>query len=65
MVARDVLNSSMKGFADIWRLAQHSDFDKKTLVDAVANTFRHRQTVLPANPVAFSGELAQRDDKQV
>lgn len=65
MVARDVLNSRMKDFADIWYLAQHFDFDGQTLCDAIAGTFQRRDTTIPVSPVALSAEFAQRQDKQV
>lgn len=64
MVERDVLNSRMKDFADIWYLAQHFDFDGPTLANAIAATFSRRDRNVPAKPVAFTSEFAQRDDKQ-
>jgi Nucleotidyl transferase AbiEii toxin, Type IV TA system len=64
MVARDVLNSRMKDFADLWYLSQHFDFDGPVLAQAIAGTFDRRSTPIPANPTAFSVEFAQREDKQ-
>jgi len=64
MVARDVLNSRMKDFADLWYLSQHFDFDGSLLAEAIASTFERRKTAVPANPTAFSIEFAQREDKQ-
>jgi hypothetical protein len=64
MVARDVLNSRMKDFADLWYLSRHFDFDGPVLAQAIASTFERRSTPVPANPTAFSGEFAQREDKQ-
>ncbi len=64
MVARDVLNSRMKDFADLWYLSRHFDFDGPVLAQAIAGTFERRDTSVPANPTAFSGEFAQREDKQ-
>jgi predicted nucleotidyltransferase component of viral defense system len=64
MVERGVLNSRMKDFADIWYLAQHFDFDGQTLAGAISSTFARRDLALPAEPIAFTAEFAQRDDKQ-
>lgn len=64
MVARDVLNSRMKDFADIWYFSRHFDFDGSVLADAIAGTFEQRNTPIPANPPAFAAEFAQREDKQ-
>lgn len=64
MVARDVLNSRMKDFADLWYLSRHFDFDGSMLAQAIAATFERRNTPIPANPTAFGAEFAQRDDKQ-
>jgi len=64
MVVRDVLNSRMKDFADLWYLSRHFDFDGSTLAQAIAGTFERRNTPIPANPSAFSAEFANRDDKQ-
>jgi hypothetical protein len=64
MVARDVLNSRMKDFADLWYLSRHFDFDGATLAEAISGTFERRNTTIPANPIAFTDEFAQRDDKQ-
>ncbi|MCY3020199.1 MAG: nucleotidyl transferase AbiEii/AbiGii toxin family protein [Planctomycetota bacterium] len=64
MVARDVLNSRMKDFADLWYLSRHFDFDGPVLAEAITCTFGRRNTPIPANPTAFTAEFAQRDDKQ-
>jgi hypothetical protein len=64
MVARDVLNSRMKDFADLWYLSQHFNFDGAVLAEAIASTFESRNTPIPVNPTAFSVEFAQREDKQ-
>ncbi|MCP4375044.1 MAG: nucleotidyl transferase AbiEii/AbiGii toxin family protein [bacterium] len=64
MTERGVLNSRMKDFADIWYLSQHFDFDGQTLSDAIASTFARRELAVPASPIAFGTDFAQRDDKQ-
>jgi predicted nucleotidyltransferase component of viral defense system len=64
MVERGVLNSRMKDFADIWYLSQHFDFKGQTLADAIVSTFARRELTIPAEPIAFTAEFAQRDDKQ-
>ena len=64
MVQRDVLNSRMKDFADIWYLSQHFEFQGKALADAIASTFNSRELPVPLKPIAFSAEFVQREDKQ-
>jgi predicted nucleotidyltransferase component of viral defense system len=65
MVARDVLNSRMKDFADLWYLSRHFDFDGSVLAQAIARTFERRSTPIPPDPIAFTEEFALRDDKHV
>lgn len=64
MVERGVLNSRMKDFADIWYLSQHFDFDGQTLADAIASTFARWDLDVPTEPIAFTAEFVQRNDKQ-
>lgn len=52
------INSRMKDFYDIFTLAMNFDFDGRTLQQAIEQTFRQRQTSLPADrPVAFTQDF--------
>ena len=64
MVDRDIRNSRMKDFADLWYLSQHFDFDGPLLAEAIASTFQRRQTPIPAEPIAFTAEFARLESKQ-
>ena len=64
MVDRDIRNSRMKDFTDVWFLCCHFHFDGATLADSIAATFRHRGTAMPAAPIPLSPELAQDAMKQ-
>ena len=48
MVELDTANSRMKDFYDIWIYSRHLEFDGSTLARAIAATFKHRGTDLPA-----------------
>lgn len=55
MVSLDLSNSRMKDFYDLHWLATHLDLDRKTVREAIENTFARRQTNLPAAPpVAYT-----------
>ncbi len=62
MVYLGAINTRMKDFYDIWLLATH--FDGRTLAQAIRETFRARQTALPASPTVFGDAFAQ-EEKQV
>ncbi len=64
MVYLGEINSRMKDFYDIWLLATCFDFDGSILAQAIRETFRWRQTVLPPSPVAFSDTFARDREKQ-
>jgi hypothetical protein len=55
MVALAMLNSRMKDFYDLWRLAQDFPFDGSTLCQAIQATLARRRTRLPAQaPIALT-----------
>ncbi|RMG12191.1 MAG: nucleotidyl transferase AbiEii/AbiGii toxin family protein, partial [Deltaproteobacteria bacterium] len=55
MVVLDMANTRMKDFLDIWMLAREHEFAGDVLADAVAATFRRRQTPLPeSTPLALT-----------
>jgi hypothetical protein len=64
MVYLGEVNSRMKDFYDVWLLATHFDFDGSILAQAIHETFRWRQTILPQTPVAFTDAFAQDGEKQ-
>ena len=47
MVSRDIRNSRMKDFCDIWILSEEFDHDFKTLRSAILNTFKRRDVKMP------------------
>jgi hypothetical protein len=64
MVKLGLLNSRMKDFFDIWLLCQQYEFDGKTLATAIARTFAHRETIISANPDAFTSAFSSLPAKQ-
>ena len=54
MVQRDMLNSRMKDFHDIWLLSRQFDFDGHELAEAIRCTFEQRGTPLPRKVEAFT-----------
>lgn len=63
MVRLGILNSRLKDFYDIWLLSRQFDFEGRTLASAIKETFRARQTEIPAQPDALMA-FAQDADKQ-
>lgn len=47
MVALGNANSRMKDFYDVWICSNHLDFNADTLVNAIAATFKNRETPVP------------------
>ena len=64
MVKHGVLNSRMKDFYDIWMLARTFDFQGEVLAEAIQETFRRRDTPIPAAPTVFSPEFTEGRDKK-
>jgi hypothetical protein len=55
MVERDLTNSRMKDFYDIWVCSRHLEFEGSVLAESLAATFERRATRLPWEmPPAFS-----------
>ena len=59
------LNSRMKDFYDIYELCRSFDFDGATLAEAIAKTFKHRNTEFLINPMVFIDDFPLLPDKQV
>ncbi len=64
MVALGEGNSRMKDFADLWFLARNFSFEGPLLAKAIASTFHRRQTIIAAQPAAFTAHFAQLETKQ-
>ncbi len=65
LVVLGMLNSRMKDFYDLWRLARHDAFDGHVLTEAVQATFARRDTSLPKDvPVGLAEEFATDAGKQ-
>lgn len=63
---RNLANSRMKDFFDLWTLAREHAFDGNTLCDAVRATFNRRGTTIPFEaPAALSPGFATDQVKQV
>jgi len=54
MLVRELLNSRMKDYFDIWSLSRSRSFDGSTLTDAIIATCKQRSTSITADPVALS-----------
>jgi hypothetical protein len=63
MVTLDILNSRMKDFFDIWTLSRHFEFDGATLAKAISDTFTHRTTPVPAEPLALTEQFSKDSSK--
>ncbi len=64
MVRLGVVNSRMKDFFDVWLLSRQFDFDRCILADAIRQTFQHRDTEVPENPIAFTDEFITNPAKE-
>lgn len=63
MINLGSLNSRMKDFFDLWRMAQQFEFDGAELLNAVSNTLSNRKTeALPYS--VLKSELTNSSDKQ-
>ncbi|MCC5847468.1 MAG: nucleotidyl transferase AbiEii/AbiGii toxin family protein [Verrucomicrobia bacterium] len=64
MVKLGLLNSRMKDFHDIWTLSRSFPFTSRGLHQALAATFRQRQTEFPQLPSILTAAPADLADKQ-
>mgnify|MGYP000159892509 CR=1 FL=1 len=58
MIDRDVLNSRMKDFFDVYQLFTNHEIDRKLLAEAIANTFKNRNTSYRENLNLFTDKFA-------
>lgn len=66
MVIRDIENSRMKDFYDLWFLTKNFDINKTELLLAIKRTFGNRKTIIPVlAPIALTLEFAENEQKQI
>jgi Nucleotidyl transferase AbiEii toxin, Type IV TA system len=58
MVKLGELNSRMKDFFDVMLLSKNYDFAGQQLIEAIAQTFAQRETLVESVPVCFSSGLS-------
>jgi len=64
MVRLGILNSRMKDFYDIWKLAHTFGFNGKILAEAIAKTFERRNTPIPSAMTFFKSSFAKDSVKK-
>lgn len=65
MVIRDLNNTRLKDFYDVWSLAHHREFAGMALAGAIEATFQRRGTKNPMDlPIAFTKEFSENPIKQ-
>jgi hypothetical protein len=64
MVYLGTLNSRFKDFFDIWLLSRSFHFDGADLARAIQKTFKHREAVLSADPVALTAKFTTAENTQ-
>jgi hypothetical protein len=55
----------MKDFYDIYELSSNCDFDGTSLSEAIAQTFKHRNTEFSPSPMIFSDDFALLSNQQI
>jgi hypothetical protein len=65
MVARDMLNSRVKDYFDIWLISESFDLEEQVLRQAIERTFNRRQLVLPQTmPKALTTDYSSNPARQ-
>jgi predicted nucleotidyltransferase component of viral defense system len=64
MFQRELLNSRMKDFYDIWLLLRQVKLNQSLLGEAIAGTFTQRRTEIPMNSILFTDDFLNDADKQ-
>jgi predicted nucleotidyltransferase component of viral defense system len=64
MIKKEILNSRMKDFYDVYILLD-AKINNKTLKEAIKNTFDNRKTELPKTPFVFTEEFYNDANKQI
>lgn len=63
IVSLGIINSRMKDFHDIWEISRRFDFEGRTLQEAIARTFKARNTLIPQElPVALSDTFVEEKE---
>ena len=66
MIVRELDNSRMKDFYDIWLLSTLFEFNLKNLREAICNTLTRRGTAIPmTTPVSLTDDFADNKMKQL
>jgi len=60
MVYLRTLNSRMKDFYDVWFLARQFAFEGAVLAEAIAATFKNRETAIDVVPIAFTPDFTEQ-----
>ena len=64
LVKLGMVNTRMKDFYDLWKLARHFDFNGDLLCGAIKSTFERRRTEVPAaTPLALTEEFSHDAQK--
>lgn len=58
------LNSRMKDFYDLYCLLNPGKFNETLLQQAIAETFKTRQTIIPTSPVVFSPLFSEDENRK-
>lgn len=64
MVQHGLVNTRMKDYFDLWRIAGSLPFDGQVLSEAIASTFRRQERLLPAHPQGLSDAMVERSGSQ-
>ena len=64
MIKKEIVNSRMKDFYDVYVILKENKIDINILKKAVSETFKNRQTAIPENPYIFYSEFYNDDIKQ-
>jgi len=65
MVSRELENSRMKDFYDVWLLATSKSFDNETLKAAIVETFNYFESKLPEGiPICFTKDFYENSLRQ-
>ncbi|MDP9161498.1 MAG: nucleotidyl transferase AbiEii/AbiGii toxin family protein [Acidobacteriota bacterium] len=64
LVKLGMVNTRMKDFYDLWKLARHFDFDGDAFCNAIKATFERRRTEVPTDtPLALTEEFSRDAQK--
>lgn len=64
MIKKELLNSRIKDFYDIWFLFREVELNESYLVNAIVNTLKQRDTIIDLNSVIFTDKFINNIDKQ-